>query len=114
MSPTLKHLSDALLIITRERKTTERLIQCSLTDITDSDENFERRCSNLADQCELITDQIAALTRSRQTVLDEYDRMVATREAGHDAVGGLRRKLKQLDLNEKTITLCILQQEVGL
>ena len=114
MSPTLKHLSDALHIITRERKKTERLIQCSLTDITDSDENFERRCDNLAEQVELIQSQIDQLTRSRDTITAEYDRMVATREAGHDAVSDIRRKLKQLDLNEKTITLCILQQEAGL
>lgn len=113
MTPSVTHLHAALTIISRERKLTEQAIQCSLTDISDSDENFERRCSNLADQVEEITDQIDKLVKARDTILAEYDRMVERRETGHGAVDALRTKLKQLDLNEKTVTLAILQQEAS-
>lgn len=112
MSASRKLLHDALLIIQRDLMLAENAVGLTMTDITDSDENFDRRLSNLAEQAGDLQAQIDKLCAARDVILIERSRMLTARRDGHDAVTALKRRIKELSLQEKTVQVALLQSEI--
>lgn len=113
MSITAKHLHDALLIVQRDIARLENDIKLMLTDVTDNDENFQRRIDNLLGdrsamvaERDAVNDQIAIIDK-------EIARMRTARETGHDSINAAKRQIKQLTLNATTINLALLQMEAA-
>lgn len=113
MLPSLKLLHDALMVVQRERLALDSHMQMASTDIADGEENFNRRVKSLQEQSDQLGAQIARLVQSRANVEKEIVRMREVRSAGPGYLHTRKAKLKQLDIQEKTIQLAILQQELN-
>lgn len=110
---TPKQLHDALQILSSDRKLLEARCQLSLTDITDSDDNFKRRVDNLTAQIADLTTERDQLNKTIDSLNGEVARMHAARAAGHDGLAEIRRALKKIEINERTIQLALLQLEIS-
>lgn len=113
MSPSLKHLHDALLILEREERQLTNTIQLASTDINDSQANFDRRLNNIVQHQAELEAQVAKLLTQFDHLEAERKQMLARRENGPAGITEARQKLKQLDINRKTIQLAILQLELN-
>jgi hypothetical protein len=113
MIPSLKLLHDALLGITREKTIAENAVKLAQSDISDSDENFHRRVGSLESQSAMIQGQIDKLVKTKANIDKEVDRMLDARTAGSGYIKSIRAKLKQYEIQEKTVQLAILQQELN-
>lgn len=109
----IKHLNDALFIIDREHATVKNSLAVSLTDITDSDDNFARRLANTVSQQDLLQAQVEKWLTAFDVLEADRMRMVTAREQGHAFLDAQRAAMKQLDINRKTIQLAILQVELA-
>lgn len=112
MTPSLKVLHDALMIIQRDKTSIEASLQLASSDIQDSDTNFTRRVQSLQEQSDGLKAQIDKLVQARANVEKEILRMREVRSAGPSYIHSRRTKLKQLEIQERTVQLAILQQEL--
>jgi predicted nucleic acid-binding Zn-ribbon protein len=110
MTPSLKLLHDAMLIVTRDLARAENDLKLTLTDAKDSEENFNRRLANLEQQQDKIQSQQDVLQKNFEQLETERHRMIAARAEGGQM---LRQKIAKLNLNKMTVQLAILQAEVN-
>lgn len=108
MNPKVLH--DALLILDRELTAATNTYQVSVTDINDSDDNFNRRLTNIVEQQDRLQSQVQSLLKTFDLLEVERIRMLDVRLSGSAAE--LRRNIKLLTLKRNTVQLAILQMEL--
>jgi hypothetical protein len=108
----VKHLTDAKMILEREISGLQAQIQCARTDASDSDAGFQRRLDGVLERIAEHDRELEKIQKQRATLLAEVERMKSARTDGHATINALAAKSHQAEVNLRVIELALLQAKV--